>query len=364
VDNEMQNRILSVSASDDGFLVVWSAFNMGDARRNIYARRIPLTGEATESVRITDDVWTNDSPSVAHAGGSNLVAWYDNSECETAGETGRCDYEIQVSQTNRDGLPIGDRINLTSNTLRDDQPALLAYEGGVLAVWVQDDDDSRLARSQLLTSTGVPRGTSAVITTHMNSLTTPVLARLGEGFAMAWAEPRAEARRMVVMPLDDLGRAAGPIEPINTEDNADGYVDLASTSLEMAAVFGVQIDGIRDDVRFRRITLEGRPVGLEQSIARAPLRGRDPSIAPFHGGYIIAYRLLEGSPEGDGSFIRIVTTDIDGMIGEELDLIECEETGGRTSVSVAPDGTVLVVWPDIQEFVGTTLSGIRIRCED
>jgi hypothetical protein len=169
---------------------------------------------------------------------------------------------------------------------------------------------------------------------------------------------------MVVMPLNSLGRAAGPIEVINTEDNADGYVDLASTSLEMAAVFGVQIDGIRDDVRFRRINLEGRPVGLERSIARAPLRGRDPSIAVFHGGYIVAYRLLEGSPEGEGSFIRIVTTDIDGMIGEELDLIECEETGGRTSVSVAPDGTVLVVWPDIQEFVGTTLSGIRIRCED
>ncbi len=169
---------------------------------------------------------------------------------------------------------------------------------------------------------------------------------------------------MVVMPLDDSGRAAGPVETINTEDNADGYVDIASTSLEMAAVFGVQIDGIRDDIRFRRISLEGRPVGLERSLARAPLRGRDPSIAPFHGGYIVAFRLLEGSPEGEGSFIRIVTTDVDGEVGEEIDLIGCYETGGRTTVRVAPDGTVLVVWPDIQEDVGTTLSAIRIRCED
>ena len=206
VDSENQSRIISVSADDLGFLIVWSAFDMETARRNIYARRIPLSGDATETVMITDDVWTNDSPSVAHVGGGNrLAAWYDNAECETAGDGDSCDFEVFVSQVGANGSPTGSRTKLTENILRDDEPVLLGVEGGALAVWVQDDDFSRQARSVMLSSAGIPRGGSSLITTDMNSLTTPVLARMGEGFAMAWAESRAESQRMVVMPLDSMG---------------------------------------------------------------------------------------------------------------------------------------------------------------
>jgi hypothetical protein len=366
VDTEMQSRIISVSADDDGFLVVWSAFDMADARRNIYARRVPLTGDLTESLRVTEDGWINDGPSTVGVGGGNaLVSWYDNSECEDTPVDATCDYEIQVQQATRDGLVFGDRQTISTNTdLRDDNPTLIRNGDTTLLAWVRDDTFSRIAQTQILSSTGIPIGITREVTTDANSITNPVLTALGDGFAMAWAEPRMEARQMVVLPLTREGTPAGPIDVINTEDNADGYIDLAANELGGASVFGVQIDGIRDEVRFRPINLDGQAVGLERTLSRAPLRGRDPSIAPFHGGFIVAYRLLEGSPEGDGEFIRVVTTDVDGAIGDELDLADAQATGGRTSVSVAPDNTVLVVWPDYQEFVGTTISAVRIRCED
>jgi len=366
VDSDMQSRILSVTADDDGFLVVWSAFDMGDARRNVYARRVPLVGDLDMTRMVTEDGWINDSPSVVGVGAGNaLMAWYDNSECADAevGET--CDYEVQVQQATTEGQVFGDRQTVSANVdIRDDNPMLVRNGSTTLLAWVQDDTFSRLARTQVLSNTGVPIGMPRVVTTDANSLTTPVLTALGDGFAMAWAEPRMEARQMLIMPLNREGRPAGPIDVVNTEDNADGYIDLASNELGGAAVFGVQIDGIRDEVRFRPINLDGEAVGIERAISRAPLRGRDPSIAAFHSGFIVAYRLLEGSPEGDGEFIRVVTTDVDGAIGDELDLVDAQPTGGRTTVSVAPDNTVLVVWPDYQEFVGTTISAVRIRCEE
>ncbi len=351
----VQPRTVPVAARAVGFGVAWTASQ--DGANNVWFRAVPLAGDPSDAVQITDDYALSRGPALLSLGDSFLVAWYDNSSGN---------FDVWARPIGTDGAATGSAQQITTSTLRDDNPALVRSGSGVLAAWVEDDmvGGTRIARSRMLSAAGAPSGSPSTVSAPPLSPAEPILTPRSGGYALTWAETRAGASHVIVVPLDATGASAGDPVTVDTEGNSDGTVDAHLGESGGAVVFGVMVSGVRPEVRFRAVTPTGSVSDTlpERSLTiGADERGTDPSIDALGPGYVVAYRAL---PAGERTtpMIRLLVVDSIGDVVVDGDIAEAASTGGRTSVAVAPDATVLITWSDI-EGTTTTLRAARVACD-
>jgi hypothetical protein len=340
-------RAVALSADPTGFLVAWS--EVRDGRENVYVKRVPLSGaDMAGDVDLSMNFGAvTKSPAVTSAGTSGLVVWYDNSSIPPG-------FEIYARPLNASFMPGAARVRLTMNMVRDDEPALALRGSTVLAAWVEGD--ARTVVTRRLGLDGMPMAAPTTIdaATGVGRIS---LSLLMDGYALAWVQ----GNDAVVLRLDDTGAAVGTPTVVSTESNVAGELDISTTDGGGAMVFGVLVAGARDEVRFRPILETGEPALVEQVITPAPERARDASIARYGGGYVVAYRAIEDTMLTAPS-IRIAAVDPSGDVVNAFEIAPTTESGGRTSIAVAPDGTILLAWASI-EGAQTQLYAVRVRCE-
>ena len=347
----VRDRTPTVAANASGFAVAWSENRAGS--EDVFVWTLPPTAMSGTESRVTTDTSISRDPSISPNGTGWAVVWYDNA---------MDGYEIYARSLDASGAPMGTATRLTMNTARDDNAAVLSFGSGLLAVYVTEDlvASSRVASTRLLSAAGAPSAAATSITMPPLAPTTVVLSPLTDGAAVGWAQTSAGTAQAYLQRVGMDGHTLGAPQTLSTEANADGSLYLATTSSGGAAVFGVRVSGVRPEIRLRPVDGMGVPSGPERIITPAPELAQDASVAGFAGGYVVAYR---AAPDGVLTVptLRLALVDSLGGVITRVDIGEISMRGGRTSITVAPDGRILIVWAD-STATKTTVRAARITC--
>ncbi|NOY90463.1 MAG: hypothetical protein GXP55_04575 [Deltaproteobacteria bacterium] len=348
-------QTVSVAPSASSWGLAWS--DASDAFENIRARVVPSSGGLGMNRDVTTGFAISEGAAILSTGSGFLAAYYDNSDFGAG-------YEIYVRGLDSSGAPTAEPVRLSNNTVRDDNPTLLRMGTANLVVWVEDDMTNRVAKGAIISDAGAIMGSVQTLTTSPESPSLLTLGPLAGGAGLVWTEANTDGTDAVMLRVDSSARlVAGSKIVLSTEHNASGGVDLATDDVTGgAAVFDVSVEGVRAEVRFREIGADGTLPAPERIVSVAPATGRDASLAPLAGGYVVAYRAL---PDGTITEprLRLTLLDVRGDVLSSFDGPAMLAQGGRTTVRVAGDGRVLVAWEDQDTADGSRrMRAVRVRC--
>ncbi len=341
-------RRVDISGHSGGFEVTWRANDGGD---NLYVARIARE-EAAEPVitQVTDDFSISGSPAILSIDTTNSVlAWFDNSSEN---------FEIYARQLSS-GSPLALR-RITNTALREDNPTLIYNGANPLLGWIEDSGASRQIKLQELSAAGAPMGTPTAITSAANSPQRIAMARAGDNIAVAWTDTTSTGTNVMTQIVTPEGTPIATPTTITSEGNALGAVDITETTAGAALAYGVSIDGVRSEVRFRVIDAAGATATGERILTFAPEEGSDPGIVQLAGGYVVAYRATRDEglefPE-----LRVVFVDSGGdIIATDEPGFAMSEQGGPVSIATSGPGYAMA-WADVDES-GTTIRAAMFRC--
>ena len=181
--------------------------------------------------------------------------------------------------------------------------------------------------------------------------------------ALGWMDLGEQNRGFYFQLLDEDGLPRTSPELVSRYSYSGGSLDIAGDERAGAMVYSISIDG-SEQIRFRSFGLSGIK-GDERKIVSPPHEATDASIAWFGGhGFLIAYRALSG-PDIESPRIRLVAVDT-GVNWETnrlqpIDVAEASADGGRTTIRIANDGTVMIAWLDAVSSNQKTLRAVRRR---
>lgn len=351
-DTVARVRDVGVAAGTIRAAIAYSVTTSG--LQNVWLAEIPTApGGLFAAEQLTMGTAIVRDPVIAASDGGWILAWYGNTDL---------DFDVYAVAWEAGRLRTGGSVQrLTSRTGRDDSPALLATATGAWSAWVEERAaSSRVAVIRPLDLRAAPTAAQRDASSAGQTISTPTLARRAGGLALAWVESATLTPNAMLQPLDANGAPVGAAHALSTEGNADGTIDLALDERGGAATFVASVAGVRPEVRARLLDDTGAPYDSERVITPAPESGRDASIAPLAGGYVIAYRALEVTPP----VLRIAFVANDLDVVTTLDVTPITPTGGRTTLRVTGEGRMLVGWADVDVGAGTTaIRAARIRCE-
>ena len=335
--------------------VAWSYRDEGT--ENVWLAEIPATGAALiAGQQITTGTSLQRDPVLAANGAGWMIAWYGNPD-------GDFDVYAQGWEAGRI-VTGGSRQRLTMRAGRDDAPALLALPaGGAMAGWVETRGATMSERVPVLRPLSAIAEPTAAQRDGASSTGVPsfVLAPRSGGLSLAYVQSGSAMPDALLQPLDASGAPVGAPITLSTEHNADGSVDVAADAGGGAVVFGTTVGGLRPEVRARLIDGSGmlQSGTSERVITVAPASGRDATIAPLAGGYVIAYRALGATPT-----VRLDFRDAELAPTVTLDVASASASGGRVTVRVSGEGRMIVGWADVDATAGTTaIRAARVRCD-
>lgn len=339
-DTTPRDRIVAVAAGSAEWAIAFSRAEMGI--QNVYWALVPTSTDGTVASAVTTGFSIAEEPAVTRTTDGWLVAWMSNMPGN---------FEIFAQGFGADSRPLLTPTRLTTNSSRDDGPALVRVGSEVLAAWVESTATTREIRTRRLATSGdaLAPATSVDVSPHTPSF--PVLSTRLDGVALAFGSTDA-----VIVGLDGFGaRTAAPVV-LSAEGNVASSADLALDASGGAIVFDVRVD-IRPEVRALLLDASGAALGPERVILLSPDAGNGASMTQFAGGYALAYRALEVTPP----MIRVLFLGPNLEEAGRLDIASAT-TGSRTTIRASGDGRLLVAWAD-NDGTDTEIRAARIRCE-
>jgi hypothetical protein len=184
------------------------------------------------------------------------------------------------------------------------------------------------------------------------------------GGAVAWIanSPVAENRLQL---LEGSGARKGDV--IRLGGGVGSSIALATRKTdggdEGAVVFASLPSGTTfQEITFRSFGPSG-DLGAEKLLSTGNRDARNVAIAPFANGYVVAFRLVEGSGRPT-PVIQLAFVSPNGNApagGGERTLAEASKSGGDLKVMTAPDGRIVVAYTDLTAS-GLTLRILRANC--
>ena len=167
--------------TDTEFGIAW--FRIEDYK--IYFARLSSSGEKMGSdIRITDDLAHSCSPSLIWTGTGFGVAWYDSREGYN---------EIYFARVSSSGTKIGSDVRISNDIFHSERPSL-AWSGTAFGVAWHDRSaasEYKISFASILSS-GVKTGSDVIITDDPNTSTYASLVWTGEEFGVAWSDGRED----------------------------------------------------------------------------------------------------------------------------------------------------------------------------
>lgn len=331
-DSSLGERVIGLAGGANNFAVIWNENRGGFP--DIFARTFGPAGFDPE-VQVSMTTSRENAPTIIAENNQWIASWTDND-----GTTG---FDLRTWLLDANLGTVGSRSDITDTaTLLEDDPVLARTSAGPLVAWVEDNmiAFTREVRVRTLNNDATP---SAGTQDASGSGRQPGRLAVGEidsGPVVFWSEREGAGQEVWMQRLSATGAQAGAPMAVTQMANGDGTVDVALDPLGGAAVFGVQVSGVLNEVRFRGISGTGELTGDERVLT--PGGGRDPSIALFAGGYAVSYRDTASSPPR----IMLLLVSILGDILDEVAVADAQLGGGRTTVRVNGEGNIAVAWAD------------------
>lgn len=331
-DSQLGERVIGLAGGGSGFAVIWNETRAGFP--DVFGRTFGPSG-LDDEVQITSTTSRENAPTIVAQGTQWIAAWTDND--------GTVGFDLRTHLLNADLSSAGARNDITdTSTLLEDDPVLGRISSGPIVAWVEDDmvAFTREARVRRLDADGAPNGAIGDASGSGRQPGRLALGEIDSGPVLFWSEREGSGQEVWMQRLNAAGARSGEPTAVTTSANGDGTVDVALDPLGGAAVFGVQVSGVLNEVRFRAISGVGMLTGDERVLT--PGGGRDPSIALFAGGYAVSYRDTMSSPPR----VVLLLVSAAGEVLDEVPVADAELGGGRTTVRVSGGGDIGVAWAD------------------
>ncbi|MCZ7686013.1 MAG: hypothetical protein M5U28_47545 [Sandaracinaceae bacterium] len=331
------DRIVGLAAGANAFGVVWTQLPTSGGLVEVHGERISSSGARGTTQRITSRGQQDRSE---HRRGGHLVG---------RGVGGQRERHLRAPHHRGGGdLAPGSATvhDLTATpTLREDGPVFLNSSAGLMLAWTEDDMSAltRVARAQQVANDGTPTGSPGTASASGQQPGQLATGELDGGPVLVWSEGIGGSGTVYLQGITTAGAMRGTRTRVSTEDNADGTVDAALLpTTGGAVVFGVLVDGVRHEVRFREVPSDGAVTDAQPE--RVLANGTGASVARFAGGYAISYR---APASGDTpSMIHLMLVQSNGDLVSDVPVIEAPSEGARTTVRVSGDGQIAITWAD------------------
>ncbi|HEX5657867.1 MAG TPA: hypothetical protein VFX59_11765, partial [Polyangiales bacterium] len=203
---------VSVAVHARGALLSWTQFRAGKSR--VFSRWFGVEADAVDAPVAEDESNQLGVHSAATATGF-LTTWSDEAGARV---------ELRARRSDGDGVPL------------DSTPVAGAGANPSAAVSAQGADgklllafrDGSQGRTLLLGADAKPVAAAHDVPGFGASLGRPTLAAFGAGYLLAWVD--AATRRVHLQSLDATGVAATASLPIDSDGDAQGNLDLATTA--------------------------------------------------------------------------------------------------------------------------------------
>lgn len=332
------DRIVGLAAGANAFGVVWTQLPTSGGLVEVHGERISSSGARGTTQRITSRGGSKTGANIGAVGTSWVVAWVDNASGT---------FELHTIGVGGDLAPGSATVHdLTATpTLREDGPVFLNSSAGLMLAWTEDDMSAltRVARAQQVANDGTPTGSPGTASASGQQPGQLATGELDGGPVLVWSEGIGGSGTVYLQGITTAGAMRGTRTRVSTEDNADGTVDAALLpTTGGAVVFGVLVDGVRHEVRFREVPSDGAVTDAQPE--RVLANGTGASVARFAGGYAISYR---APASGDTpSMIHLMLVQSNGDLVSDVPVIEAPSEGARTTVRVSGDGQIAITWAD------------------
>ncbi len=352
-DPTNRTEIVGLAAGASSFAVVWPQLPAsGGGITELHGERLTSTGVRGTTQRITSRLGVKRAAAVTAVGTSWVVAWVDNASDA---------FELRTMGLGADLAPGAATVHdLTATpTLSEDNTVFLHSSAGPMLAWVEDDMAAltRVARAQRVASDGTPMGTPGTASSSGQRPGQLATGELDGGPVLIWSEGIGGSAAVYLQGITTSGGTRGARARVNTEDNADGTVDAALLPGGGAVVFGVLVEGVRREVRFREVPPDGAPTAAQPE--RVLAAGTGASIARFAGGYAVSYR-APASGETPAQ-VHLMLVDVNGDVLADLPVLDAAADGARTTVRVSGDGQIAIAWAD-RAAAGTDVRAAVVRC--
>ncbi len=360
-------RTPGIAGNADNFAIVYSTRESGFER--IVMSRISTSGGAPTQYALTDTTLTDREPSVVALSDRWLVSWSTNRDGN---------YEIYTRPHAFDGTPLGAAMRITRDQTEarsDGHPALATDGTHHLLAWTQTETSGAVAPSvftRTVSSNGELVGPLVPVMRAGRSVGAPTLSQRTGGFALTYADLRSTPSAALLALLSSTGELRAEPDVVSSSgqstDSQSAVIsdsDLAIAAGEGTVLFGVSLLGVRSEIRARPLRTDGTlntAAMSDRTITDSDEQGADPGITRFSGGYVVAYRSLEGANASWRLRIAFVQTNFN--VVRTFDLASVAPAGGRVRV-FAHGANFVVAWYDLRQEAGQTrafLRAARIRC--
>lgn len=255
-------------------------------------------------------------------------------------------------------------MEVTGGGLAEHSAQIMSLNGKNMLAWITEPDQG--PRSITTSMLGQSVGAAHTVVGLGDGRKPDELALAPAAFMMAalgWMDLGEQNRGFYFQLLDGDGEPRTSPELLSEYSYSGGSLDITSDDRAGAMVYSISIDGM-EQIRFRSFDLSGIRAD-ERKIVSPPAEATDASVAWFGAhGYLVAYRALSG-PGIDSPRIRMVAVDTgvnwdpDGL--EPVDVADAAPDGGRTTIRMANDGTVMIAWLDAVSSEEKVLKAVRLR---
>ncbi len=178
--NNSSSELVSVSVSGSAVHLVWLDYRDGNAE--IYYKRSTDNGLSWDAdLRLTNNTFDSQSPSLSVSGQVLHTVWYDNRDGN---------YEIYYKRSTDGGTSWGADTRLTNNTGQSWYPAVSVSGSSVHVVWYDGRDGNDEIYYKRSTDGGVSWGADTRLTNNTSLSQRPSVAATGTDVHVLWTDFR------------------------------------------------------------------------------------------------------------------------------------------------------------------------------
>lgn len=284
-------------------------------------------------------------------------------------------YDLWVAAYDADENQSGDAARISENSHVETGIALATLRSGDKAMVAWADEDLREGQDlyvRMLDALGRPAG-DAVKLEHSSDLYYHGLGLkpLGDGASLVYWRYSLDYKTsdLVFVALDSSGKPLREAWIVAAKAGPSASIDVVADAEGGGIVYARAEAQTGRQIWFQQIDADGQ-AALQRTgntrapalrMVNAPQRGIDVSITKLRTTFIVTYRALPATAEGQAT-LRLYFLDRFGAVVGSSDVSYTSAAGGRTAVQSANDGRVVIGWSQVNEDGTSVIKLVRLPC--
>ncbi len=334
------NNAWCVAASGNLIHVLW--YDERDGNKEIYYKRSADDGLTWGAdMRLTNDIFFSQVPSVSVTGQVVHVAWIDGRDL---------DDEIYYKRSTDDGVTWGTDVRLTDTIGASENPCISASGQFVHIVWQDNRDGNYEVYYKRSADGGVSWGADTRLTNNPSYASPPSIAVSDSILHVVWNDNRDGNIEIYYKRSTDNGISWGADTRLTYDPDYSGNASVAVSGLNVSVVWSDQRDGfLVNEIYWKSSTDGGITWGIDTRLTYALWVATYPSVSISGSNVHVVWN--DSRDWGGGGWFEIYCKrSTDGGLSWGADTQLTNDPNESEFSSVTVSGSVVhVVWTDYRD---------------